>query len=91
VRAEACNWRSIVSATSRRHSAKRRFERLTGNSSLLRQINPSGKISLAPSGKSAAQLRPSHPIEGRLAIVMNVRWDAVDAEVTKTSVALSVR
>ena len=44
-------------------------------------------ISLNTSGKSAAQLRLSHPTRGALAIVMNVRWDAMDAKVTKTSVA----
>ncbi len=30
---------------------------------------------------------PVSPDEGRLAIVTNVRWDAVDAEVTTTNVA----
>ena len=30
----------------------------------LRQINPSGKISLNPSGKSLLQTRPSHPARG---------------------------
>jgi hypothetical protein len=57
-----------------------------------RQIDPTGKspkslsspfrknIPLNPSGKSAALLRASHPIEGRIAIVTNVRWDAVDAK-----------
>jgi hypothetical protein len=37
-------------------------------------------ISLPPSGKSVVSLRASHPNEGRIAIVTNVRWDAVDAE-----------
>ena|ERR1700730_15759559 len=36
-------------------------------------------ISLNPSGKSPLQTRPSHPKEGRVAIVTNARWDAVDA------------
>ena len=47
----------------------------------LRQINPTGKIALSPSGKSA--LRFTHPVpeEGALAIVTE-RWDriAVDAK-----------
>jgi hypothetical protein len=45
----------------------------------LRQNSPSGKISLATSGKSLLQIRPSHPTQGALAIVTNVGWDAVDA------------
>jgi len=36
-------------------------------------------IPLNMRGKSAAKLCASHPKEGRLAIVTNVRWDAVDA------------
>jgi hypothetical protein len=39
-------------------------------------------IPLNPSGKSALPTRPSHPNEGRIAIVTNVRWDAVDAKAT---------
>ena len=35
--------------------------------------------SLNTSGKSPLRICPSHPIEGRIAIVTNVRWDAVDA------------
>jgi len=43
--------------------------------------SPSHKnIPLNLSGKSAALLCASHPIEGRIAIVTNVRWDAVDAK-----------
>ncbi|XIA64664.1 hypothetical protein ACFIOY_38700 [Bradyrhizobium sp. TZ2] len=57
----------------------------------LQPNNPTGKslqdlsipshknIPLNPSGKSMLFLRVSHPIEGRIAIVTNVRWDAVDA------------
>jgi hypothetical protein len=45
----------------------------------LRQIGTTGKISLAPSGKSVLQRRPSHPARGTLAIVTNVGGDAVDA------------
>jgi hypothetical protein len=37
-------------------------------------------ISLSASGKSVVSLRASHPNEGRIAIVTNARWDAVDAE-----------
>jgi hypothetical protein len=47
----------------------------------MRQINPAGKIPLNLTGKSSLWLRPSHPMKGRLAIVTNVRWDAVDAKV----------
>ena len=32
-----------------------------------------------------ASLRPSHPTRGALAIVTNVRWDAVDVEVPLTN------
>ncbi len=39
-----------------------------------------GKSALPSSGKSVARISPSHPNEGRLAIVTNVVWDAVDAE-----------
>jgi hypothetical protein len=57
----------------------------------VRQNNPTGKSQKtcpAPSRKifrltrranQRYQLGPSHPEEGRLAIVTNVRWDAVDA------------
>jgi hypothetical protein len=42
---------------------------------------PSRKnIPLNLSGKSVLFLRASHGREGRVAIVTNVRWDAVDAE-----------
>jgi hypothetical protein len=37
-------------------------------------------IPLAPSGKSSLQATPSHPNEGRIAIVTNARWDAMDAD-----------
>jgi hypothetical protein len=46
----------------------------------VRQINPTGKLALPSSGKSDVQFRPSHPIEGRFAIVTNAAWDAVDAD-----------
>jgi hypothetical protein len=43
--------------------------------------SPSRKnIPLNASGKSAALLRVSHGNEGRIMIVTNVRWDAVDAK-----------
>ena len=46
--------------------------------------SPSRKnFSLSPSGKSPVRLRASHPKEGRLAIVTNARWDAVDARPAK--------
>jgi hypothetical protein len=57
-----------------------------GQTTRLRQINPTGKFTLNSSGKSDVYFRASHPIEGRIAIVTNVRWDAVDADVTETSV-----
>src|SRR6187200_852048 len=42
----------------------------------MRQINPSGKISLSPSGKSSLRLTPSCLLEGALAIVTE-RWDGM--------------
>jgi hypothetical protein len=44
-------------------------------------------IPLVPSGKSPLLIRPSHPTRGRIAIVTNAGWDAVDAEVATTNVA----
>jgi hypothetical protein len=45
--------------------------------------SPSDKNkSLSLSGKSVIWLRASHPNEGRVAIVTNARWDAVDAKAT---------
>jgi hypothetical protein len=58
----------------------------------LRHINPTGKslkslsipsrknIPLAPSGKSVINSARLTRYEGRIAIVTNARWDAVDAE-----------
>jgi hypothetical protein len=37
-------------------------------------------ISVAPSGKSGVQLRPSTATRGAIAIVTTVRWDAMDAK-----------
>ena len=52
--------------------------------------SPSHKnIPLNPSGKSALPTRAVSPNEGRLAIVTNVRWDAVDAMARLTSVAFA--
>jgi len=45
----------------------------------LRQINPTGKISLNPLRKSAHLLCRLTRQEGRIAIVTNAGWDAVDA------------
>jgi hypothetical protein len=45
----------------------------------LRQINPSGKISLNTSGKSLLQIRRLTRQEGRIAIVTNAGGDVVDA------------
>src|ERR1700682_2767035 len=45
----------------------------------VRQINPTGKIPLSPSGKSPLRLRPSRPTEGRSRVVTNAGRDAVDA------------
>jgi hypothetical protein len=39
---------------------------------------PTKNFPLCPSGKSSLQASPSHPKQGRLAIVTNARWDAVD-------------
>jgi hypothetical protein len=36
-------------------------------------------ISVFPNRKSAVELLPSHPRQGRFAIVTNAGWDAVDA------------
>jgi hypothetical protein len=36
-------------------------------------------ISLHPSGKSSLQIRAVSPTEGRIAIVTDAGWDAVDA------------
>ena len=47
---------------------------LFGLSSLARK-----NISLSPSGKSSLYFGPSHPGEGRFAIVTDAGWDAVDA------------
>ena len=47
--------------------------------SWLRQINPTGKISLFPKGKTLLQIRRLTRQEGRIAIVTNAGWDAVDA------------
>ena len=70
-----------------------RFTRKRNPAALLRPINTTGKspkslstpprknIPLNPSGKSVVRIRPSHPNEGRLAIVTDARWDAVDAKV----------
>ena len=82
--------RSNPSLLKRRHGLLR-FARNDEIAWSLRQSNPTGKspetlsiplaknIPLNASGKSAALLRPSHPNEGRIAIVTDVRWDAVDA------------
>jgi hypothetical protein len=66
----------------------------TGNQSLQRRFHCrvifslSAKILLfTPTGKSKVQLSPSHPPEGRRPSSRTLRWDAVDAEVTKTNVA----
>ena len=40
---------------------------------------PRKNISLNPQAKSVASLGLSHPMRGAIAIVTNVRWDAVDA------------
>src|SRR6266702_8739166 len=46
----------------------------------LRQNNPSGKISLTPSGKSSLSIGPILSLqEGRSIVVTNVGEDAVDA------------
>src|SRR5579871_6215261 len=45
----------------------------------LRQINPTGRISLNLSGKSVLSARPSHPTRGALRTSRYARWDAVDA------------
>ena len=45
-------------------SRRRRLCTRGCNSPRLRQNNPSGKISLNPSGKSPLQIRPSHPARG---------------------------
>jgi hypothetical protein len=61
----------------------------------LRHINPTGKslkslsipsrknIPLAPSGKSVINSARLTRYEGRIAIVTNARWDAVDADCAK--------
>jgi hypothetical protein len=45
----------------------------------LRQNNPTGKMSLNLSGKSVLPVRAVSPGKGRIAIVTNAGWDAVDA------------
>ena len=47
--------------------------------SRLRQINPTGKISLWLAGKSLSKFGRLTRLQGRIAIVTCVGWDAVDA------------
>ena len=76
------------------------------NATCLRQINTTGKSvpsrknlsspscknkSLAPSGKSVVQLRPSTATRGAIAIVTTVRWDAMDAKAATDERGKSVR
>jgi hypothetical protein len=48
-------------------------------------------ISVAPSGKSGVQLRPSTATRGAIAIVTTVRWDAMDAKAATDERGKSVR
>ena len=80
---------------SRKRRRSVRWPRICGG--LRRRAGPTGKspkICPAPSRKifrfrrranQRYQLAPSLPMEGRLAIVMNAGWDAVDAAVRVTS------
>src|SRR3954469_8854097 len=52
---------------------------------------PESKIFLFFRNLNQRMVCPSHPTRGAIAIVTNVRWDAVDAEVATDERGLSVR
>src|SRR3954463_14964533 len=52
---------------------------------------PESKIFLFFRSQIRRMVCPSHPTEGRIAIVTNVRWDAVDARAATDERGLSVR
>jgi hypothetical protein len=56
---------------------------LTGKSPKILSIPLRKNIPLAPSGKSVINFARLTRYEGRLAIVTNARWDAVDADCAK--------
>jgi hypothetical protein len=70
------NWPSCEHFTPQRTSP----DYPTGKSATNLSSTLAKNIPLAPSGKSSLQATPSHPNEGRIAIVTNARWDAVDAD-----------
>src|SRR3954464_9179875 len=52
---------------------------------------PESKIFLFFGNRNRRMVRPSHPTRGAIAIVTNVRWDAVDARAATDERGLSVR